>query len=99
MQEFFSSWAVAVTMAILFSAVISALLPETSIKKYISVVLGVVVTLIMLYPLFALFSGTDSRQEIDEALDSITETSEYEYDSSLYKDYIFDVYEVYMGDE
>ena len=96
MQNFFSSWAIAVTVAILFSAIISALLPETSIKKYVSVVLGIVVTLIILSPLFKLIGGADFRQEINDALGDIRETSEYEYDGALYKDYIF---EVYMGGE
>ena len=54
------------------------------------------VTSIMLSPLFTLFSGVNFQQEMDNTLKNITEASEYEIDSSLYKDYIF---EVYMGDE
>lgn len=92
MQNFFSTWAVAVTVAILFSAVVNALLPDTSIKKYVSVVLGIVVTLIMLSPLFTLFNGTNFRDEIDQTLKSINDTSNYEYDGATYKDYIFEVY-------
>ena len=99
MEHFFASWAAAITIAIIFSAIVSALLPESGIKKYVSVVLGVVVTLIILSPLFHLFKDTDVEGEIDHALDTITETYDYEYDSSLYKEYIFDVYEVYMDDE
>ncbi|MDD5016944.1 MAG: stage III sporulation protein AF [Eubacteriales bacterium] len=99
MQPFFSSWATSITIAILFSAMVSALLPESGIKKYVNVVLGIVVTLIILSPLFVLFNGADIESEVDDALESITKTYEYEYDSSTYKDYIFDVYEVYMGDE
>lgn len=92
MQSFFSSWAISVTVAILFSAIINSLLPESSIKKYVKVVLGVLVTLIILSPVFKLFSGVDFEQEVDNTINSITEASEYEIDSSLYKDYIFEVY-------
>ncbi len=99
MQSMLSSWAVAVTAAILFSAIISSLLPETSIKKYITVVLGVVVTMIILSPLIALFTGTNIDQEVQGTLDAIESASSYEYDSSLYKDYIYKLYEAYIEDE
>ena len=99
MQSMFSTWAVAVTAAILLSAMISSLLPETSIKKYITVVLGVIVTMIILSPLIALFSGTDIDQEVNNTLDAIESAGEYEYDSSLYKDYIYKLYEAYIEDE
>ena len=99
MQSMFSSWAIAVTAAILLSAMISSLLPETSIKKYITVVLGVVVTMIILSPLIALFSGTDIDLEVNNTLDAIESASEYEYDSAMYKDYIYKLYEAYIEDE
>jgi len=98
MQSILSSWAVAVTAAILISVMISALLPETSIKKYITVVLGVVVTMIILAPLIALFGGTDIGQEVDSALNAIESAGQYEYDGSLYKDYIYKLYEAYIED-
>lgn len=96
MQSFLSSWAVSVTIAVLFSAVVSSLLPESAIKKYIAVVLGVLVTLFMLSPLFSLLGGADIEQELKSAVRDMTETSEYHYDTSPYRDYIF---KVYMGDE
>lgn len=99
MEGIISSWAVAVTAAILLSAIISSLLPETSIKKYISIVLGVVVTMIVLSPLIALFSGTDITQEINQTLHAVESAGIYEYDSSLYKDYIYKLYEAYIEDE
>ena len=99
MQSMLSTWAVAVTAAILLSAMIASLLPETSIKKYITVVLGVVVTMIILSPLIALFSGVDLKQELEGTLDAIESAGEYEYDSSLYKDYIYKLYESYINVE
>lgn len=94
MQSFFSSWAVAVTVSVIFSAVISSLLPETSIKKYITVVLGVVVTIIILSPLFQLFSGKDYQKEINDALRGMDKQSEYHYDNASYEDYIKKIYGV-----
>ena len=99
MQSMLSTWAVAVTAAILLSAMISSLLPETSIKKYITLVLGVVVTMIILSPLIALFSGMDLEREMEGTLDAIESACEYEYDSSLYKDYIYKLYESYINVE
>lgn len=92
MQSFFSSWAAAVTVAVLLSAIISSILPETGIKKYIAVVLGLAVTVIILSPLFGLFGGTDLRGEIESALDGLNSQTEYRYDSTSYSDYIFKVY-------
>jgi len=92
MQDFFSSWAAAVTIAVLFCAIISSMLPETGIKKYIAVVLGLAAAVIILSPLFGLFGGTDFKKEIENALDGLDAASEYKYDSSLYGDYILKVY-------
>jgi stage III sporulation protein AF len=96
MQSIFSSWAISVTIAVIFSAVVSSLLPETSIKKYITVVLGVIITIFMLSPLFKLFNGVDFQQEIDGVVDNMSAVSEQETDMTQYTDYIF---KVYMGDE
>ena len=95
MQQVFSTWIIAVTVAIIFSAMAGAILPDTGIKKYVTVVLGIVTTLIILSPLFSLF-GADLQKEMDGALQQMDDAYGYEYDSALYKDYIF---EVYMGDE
>jgi stage III sporulation protein AF len=99
MDGILSTWAIAVTAAILLSAILSSLLPETSIKKYITVVMGVVVTMIILSPVIALFSGADIEQEMKDTLSSIESASTYEYDSSLYKDYIYKLYESYIENE
>jgi hypothetical protein len=62
-------------------------------------VLGVVETMIILSPLISLFSGLDLEQEMEGALDAIESAGEYEYDSSLYKDYIYKLYESYINAE
>ena len=99
MHAALTTWAIAVTAAILLSAMVSALLPETSIKKYVLVVLGVIVTMIILSPLISLLTDTDVEKEMQGALDSIESAQSYEYDSSLYKDYIYKLYEAYIEGE
>jgi stage III sporulation protein AF len=94
MQSLISSWAIAVTVAVIFSSIVSSLLPETSIKKYITIVLGVVVTIIILSPLFKLFEGTGYQKEIDNALDSISTQKSDTYDGSSYLDYIYKTYNI-----
>lgn len=99
MHGIFSTWAIAVTAAILLSAILSSLLPETSIKKYVTIVMGIVITMIILSPVIALLSGADIEQEMKDTLSSIESATTYEYDSSLYKDYIYKLYEAYIENE
>ena len=99
MSQLLSSWAISVTVAILFSAMISTLLPETNIKKYIKVVLGIVVTIIILAPLFSLVRDTDIKSEVDSVINEVNDISNDDREESRYTDYILDVYEVYIGDE
>lgn len=99
MQSFITTWAVSVTAAIMLSAIISALLPESGIKKYVSVVLGVVVTMIILAPVVKLFSGLEVQAELEDAFGTIKSGEVFEYDGAKYKDYIYEIYEVYIGDD
>lgn len=96
MQNIFSAWAISVTIAVVFSAIISSLLPGTGIKKYVTVVLGVIITIFMLSPLLKLFSRTNFQQELDSALHNISSPAERRTEMTQYTDYIF---KVYMGDE
>ncbi len=99
MESFLTSWAVSVTIAILFSAVVNMLLPESGIKKYVSVVMGIVVTIIILAPVVTLFSGKDVQSELNDAFKEADSAKVFEYDGARYKDYIYELYEVYMGDD
>lgn len=99
MQELVNTWAVSVTMAIIFSAVIGMLLPDSAIKKYVSVVIGIVVTIIILAPLISLLSGADVPAQLEDALQSAGSSEPVVLESGLYKDYIYQIYEVYMGDD
>lgn len=92
MLDWMKTWAVSAAVAVVMSVVLQALLPDTSIKKYIRVVLGVVVTAVMLAPLITLFTGVDVAAEAQRALSEMRSVSEYECDAAEYKDYIYEVY-------
>lgn len=92
MQSFLNGWALSVAAAIIFSAVISSLLPDTSIKKYVNAVLGIVVTMMILYPVISAVSKIDVRTEIENSLKSMQDTVRYEFDAADYKDYVQKVY-------
>ena len=96
MESFFTNWAVSVAVAILFSSVVSMLLPESGIKKYVSVVMGIVVTIIILAPVVSLFSGKDVQAEMKNAFQEADSEKVFEVNGEQYKDYIYDLYQVYM---
>ncbi len=99
MQSVISIWAVSVTAAILLSAIVSSMLPEGGIKKYVCVVLGIVATIIILAPIARLLSGADVLSELESALGNIHEGKTIRPDGSAYKDYIYRLYEVYIEDD
>jgi stage III sporulation protein AF len=99
MQELVAGWAVSVAIAVIFSAVVSMLLPESGIKKYVSVVIGIVVTIIILSPVITLLSGADAQADVMNALKSAGSSQPAVPQSGSYKDYIYQIYEVYMGDD
>ena len=99
MQAFVNSWAVAVSMAIIFGAIISMLLPESGIKKYVSVVIGIVVTIFILSPVISLLSSVDVENELQDSLKKAVGGGMMVPQAGSYKDYIYQVYEVYMRDE
>lgn len=99
MEQFILSWAVSVTVAILLGTIVAMLLPESGIKKYVAVVIGVVATIIILAPVVELFSGSDAQTEMEDALESIKSKEVFDYDGAQYKEYIYRLYEVYIGDD
>ncbi len=99
MESFLYSWAVSVTVAILFSSVVSMLLPESGIKKYVSVVMGIVVTVIILAPAVSLFNGNDVQNELKNAFGEAGNEEIFHFEGAQYKDYIYELYKVYVDDE
>ena len=98
LHELIKNWAAAVALAVIFGMVVSMLQPESGIKKYVSVVIGIVITIIILSPLISVLSGADVEAELMGALKSAGSTRPVLPETSSYKDYIYKVYEVYMGD-
>ncbi|MFA5675189.1 MAG: stage III sporulation protein AF [Christensenellales bacterium] len=96
MESFILSWAASVAAAVLIGTIIGMLLPESGIKKYVSVVTGIVVSMIILAPAAKLLSGTDVSQTLDDAFSTIEKGEVFDYDSAHYKDYIYRLYEVYI---
>ena len=99
MEQIILSWAVSVTVAILLGTIVTMLLPESGIKKYVAVVVGVVATLIIIAPVTELFAGKDPQTELEDALGRIKSEETLSYDGARYKEYIYRLYEVYIGDD
>ena len=68
------------------------------VATVVSVVIGIVVTIIILSPLISVLSGADVQAELMDALRSAGSTRPVAPETSSYKDYIYKIYEVYMGD-
>lgn len=99
MESFILSWAGSVTAAILIGTIISMLLPESGIKKYVAVVTGVVVTMIILAPVARLLSGTDISETLEDAFATMESGEVFDYNGAQYKDYIYRLYEVYIEND
>lgn len=96
MEGILTQWAVAVVVAMLFGTAVSMLLPESGIKKYVAVVVGIVVTIVILSPLVKLLGGGDVPDELKKSFGEAGGMKAFEYDGEEYKDYIYDLYQVYM---
>lgn len=59
MSHLFTTWARQVTFLVLFVSVIEMLLPAGELRRYVKVVLGLVVLVVLLDPLLRLARGTD----------------------------------------
>lgn len=99
MDSFILSWAASVTVAILLGTIIGMLLPESGIKRYVAVVTGIVVTMIILAPVAKLISGEDISQTLEDAFGTMESGEVFDYDGAQYKDYIYRLYEVYIEND
>ena len=66
-MQFISDWVVNIVVFILLAMVVDMLLPETSIKKYVKLVTGLLLITIVITPIFRLLST-----DIEEFIDSIS---------------------------
>ena len=55
-MEFFNSWIANILIFILLAAIVEMLLPQTSLQKYVKLVLGLLLMIIILKPIMSLFT-------------------------------------------
>lgn len=56
MMDFLTSWITNIILFILLAVIVEMLLPQTSLQKYVKMVLGLLLIIIFLTPIFKLFS-------------------------------------------
>src|SRR5699024_12872035 len=62
-MEIFSDWITQIVLFILLGTVIELLLPDTRMKKYVNLILGLLLLLILSKPILYLFSVDTERSE------------------------------------
>lgn len=78
-MEFITEWIAQIVIFILLATIIDLLIPNIGMKKYIKLVIGLILILILLAPIFALF-----QLDIENALKH-TYSTVFEQDGSLEK--------------
>ncbi|WP_249871965.1 stage III sporulation protein AF [Oceanobacillus saliphilus] len=73
-------WVTQIILFIVIAAIIDLLIPADSMKKYIKLVVGLILLLILLKPIFYLFN-TDIEKTIETSINQIEQ--EYKSDSSI----------------
>lgn len=92
LMELIKNWAVAITLAVLIGALLETLLPESGIKKYVRMAIGIMVIIVIISPVMDLFgSGTDFK-EANIIFPAAASGAAEQNDMSLYKDYVYEVY-------
>ena len=76
MIKFFRSWCEELILASFIVSILEMLMPEGKNKKYLKVLTGIFIILVMLNPLLSLKNKVDFESEIS----NILEASNYEYD-------------------
>jgi len=69
-MDFITSWVTNIILFILLAAIVEMLLPQTSLQKYVKMVLGLLLIIMILSPIFKLFS-----LDTDQFLSEITKLS------------------------
>lgn len=95
MLEIVKNWVIAITIAVLIGALLEALLPQSSIKKYVKTAICIMILLIMVSPVISFLNGdTDIKSDLNGIFGGINEQIQKNEnnDMSLYKDYVYEVY-------
>lgn len=84
MMDLFIHWITQIIIFILLAAIIDLLIPSTAIKKYIKLVVGLILIIIFLRPVFFLFT-IDVEQALDSSFSSLYEeqTNDFNIENSI----------------
>jgi stage III sporulation protein AF len=92
MSEFLKEFGISVTMSIMLITIVDLILPETNIKKYINLICGLLVILLIFSPVVMLLKKGDfSFDLLKNEYQSIYDFNISEEDKS-YSSYFFDAY-------
>ena len=83
------------TVAVLIAALLEALLPQSSIKKYVKTAISIMILLIIVSPVISFLKGdTNMKTDLNDIFGGVTEQikKNENTDMSLYKDYVYEVY-------
>ncbi len=101
-MEFISAWITQIILFIIVATIIDLMVPDLSMKKYIKLVLGLVLILLLLQPIFSLFQ-LDFEAAIGDAYTTVFETdSEIERMKNsieMQKNEIESTYDAYILEE
>ncbi|PAD22179.1 stage III sporulation protein AF [Terribacillus saccharophilus] len=74
-MEALQSWVMQIILFILLAFVLDMVLPDTDIRKYVKLVMGLMLLLLFLKPVFALFQ-VDSTRAVQEAMEGFAALTE-----------------------
>lgn len=101
-MEFISAWITQIILFIIVATIIDLMVPDLSMKKYIKLVLGLVLILLLLQPIFSLFQ-LDFEAAIGDAYTTVFETDSeierMENSIEMQKNEIESTYDAYILEE
>lgn len=101
-MEFISAWITQIILFIIVATIIDLMVPDLSMKKYIKLVLGLVLILLLLQPIFSLFQ-LDFEAAIEDAYTTFFETDSeierMENSIEMQKNEIESTYDAYILEE
>src|SRR5690625_1559278 len=73
-MDFIMDWITQIIIFVLLASIIDLLVPTSAMKKYIKLVVGLILLLILLKPVFYIFQ-VDIQHEVETALSAITSST------------------------
>jgi|SRR5690625_3616298 len=76
-MDFIMDWITQIIIFVLLASIIDLLIPTSAMKKYIKLVVGLILLLILLQPVFYIFQ-VDIQHELETAFSTVTSSTENE---------------------